>query len=266
MTDRLHMDNVSVAPSGTPLLQNIQLTLGADDFIALVGPNGAGKSTLIRSALGLMETLEGRVRIGEQDVASMDGKTRASHLSWLPQQSAIYEPVTVLGFVTASRYRFNESRSAAHQASRACLARCKALSLIDRTMDPLSGGEAQRVAFAALLAQEARLSLVDEPANHLDPVNQFQLYSLLGEHWQRGHGVICITHDINLLNYVCGPDRAGAIQVWGIGQGEIRFRHGFTDSELPQSVGDLFGATVSTLERDGQTHFLWGGKQEEGPS
>ena len=108
MNDRLHMENLEVAPTGTPLLQDIQLSLDASDFIALVGPNGAGKSTLIRSALGLMEPTKGRVRIGAEDVASMDGKTRASHLSWLPQQSTVFEPVTVLDFVIA----WNDARPA----------------------------------------------------------------------------------------------------------------------------------------------------------
>jgi len=149
--------------------------------------------------------------------------------------------------VTAARYRFSETHAAAEEGARAALEAAGAGHFADRTVTELSGGEAQRVAVAGLIAQETPLLLLDEPANHLDPAQQIELYSLIGRLWREGHGVLCITHDVNMLRYVGGP-----VRVIGLGAGRVRFECEYDSPELPKHVGELFNVAMDVVESGNQ--------------
>ena len=64
----------------------------------------------------------------------------------------------------------------------------------------LSGGQRQRVLIARTLAQESSVLLVDEPTNSLDPAHQLAIFELLASLASEGHGVVVVTHDLNLAS------------------------------------------------------------------
>jgi iron complex transport system ATP-binding protein len=149
--------------------------------------------------------------------------------------------------VLAARYRFDETRGAARTAARAALARTGMQAFESARLTELSGGERQRIAVAGLLAQGARLLLVDEPANHLDPARQAETYRLLGSLIDDGCGVLCVTHDVNLLVHVEKETR-----VLGLAEGRIRFDLGFGARELPERLAELFGVPMHVAEVAGK--------------
>jgi iron complex transport system ATP-binding protein len=253
----LDLKGVSVHASGKALLEDVSLRVAEGDFVALLGPNGAGKTTLIRTALGLLPT-DGQVLLGGRPVRTCSGRDRAGLAAWLPQQALVTEPVTVLDFVCGARYRFAESRSAALSAAMDALGQAGADMFAQRVISTLSGGEQQRVAVAAMLAQEAPLLFLDEPGNHLDPGQQIALYSLIGRLWQRGHGVLCITHDVNLLARLGNAER---VRVVGISEGRIRFDIPLSSSDLPAHLGSLFSVEFAVVEASGHRAFLPVGAQ-----
>jgi ABC-type cobalamin transport system ATPase subunit len=91
--------------------------------------------------------------------------------------------------------------------------------------------------------------LVDEPANHLDPAQQIEVYRLLGELWRAGKSLILVTHDINLLRHLGDPER---VRVAGIACGKLAFESWLTTPELPTQLGQLFGVQMRALSLDGQ--------------
>jgi hypothetical protein len=99
----------------------------------------------------------------------------------------------------------------------------------------------------------APLLLVDEPANHLDPAQQIDVYRLLGELWQQGSSVVCVTHDVNLLRHLGNP---GQVRVAGVAQGKLRFECPLTAPELPQKLGELFGMVMHTFTLGGHRLLL----------
>jgi iron complex transport system ATP-binding protein len=252
---RLELRGVSVSARGKCLLEDIYLSLQDGDFIALLGPNGAGKTTLLRAALGHVPC-SGEVTLDGQVIRDLSGRRRAARVAWLPQHTHAIEPITALAWVEAARYRFAEPAGIAERAALQAMRRTRSDQLAPRLVTELSGGEQQRVALAALVAQEAPLLCLDEPANHLDPAQQVELYRLLGELWRAGHGILCITHDVNMLRHVGGE--AKDIRVVGLAEGRIRFEHPLTAPQLPQALGDLFQLEFQALERDGQRFFLPG--------
>jgi len=240
--DGLVLRDVSVHASQRTLLERVSVHLEPGRFVALVGPNGAGKTTLLRAALGLVQLASGSVHVNGRALSSLDARARAAELAWLPQQSPPTEPLPAVEAVMAARYRFHETAAATRRAAERALERVGLAARAEMPVTRLSGGERQRVAVAALLAQEARLLLLDEPANHLDPAQQTEIYTLLGTLLSDGTGILCVTHDVNLLAYVKDSPR-----VIGLAGGTLRFDTDFRAAELPARLSELFGVRMLAL-------------------
>lgn len=256
MTADLELTDVTVTAGQKVLLRDFSLKLQTGEFTALLGPNGAGKTTALRAALGLVRPVSGKVLLDGQPVAALSGRLRAAKLAWLPQQSLVTEPLTAMEIVAAARFRFGESRVSSEREAQKALQRVAAREFSDTPVTRLSGGEHQRVAVAALLAQDSPLLLLDEPANHLDPAQQMALYRLIGELWREGRGVLCITHDVNLLHHVLGDREAGAVRVIGLSAGAARFESRLDAADLPAKLGDLFGVKMQALAQEGRRVFV----------
>ena len=222
----------------------------------MVGPNGAGKSTLIKLLLGLHRPSNGEVRWNGTHIHELSGRERAGAMAWLPQHGLIQEALEVREVVKAARFRFSEGRAASLEVAEAALREVKAESFSNQPITTLSGGELQRVMMATLIAQDASVFLLDEPANHLDPAHQATFYNMLSNQWRRGRGILCITHDINLLTHLAPAGEAHRVRVIGLDQGQIQFEKPLDDSSLGETLGDLFGLRVESLQREGRHYFL----------
>ncbi len=245
----LCLENVDVEARGRRVLSGVDLRLERGAMTALVGPNGAGKTTLLRAALGLVRPSRGVASIDGQDVAKLSARERAARVAWLPQRFHVEEAIPVLELVAGARYRFHESHARSLEAARAALDRLGAGAFAERAVPELSGGEQQRVALSCLLAQEAPFVLLDEPANHLDPAQQIEVYELVGALWREGLGVLCVTHDVNLLGHVGDTSR---LSVVGIADGAVRFDVGYDSDALFDRLGELFGIHMAMVSVDGR--------------
>ncbi len=241
---RLRLENVSVRRRDRALLDRVDVVLETGQLLALVGPNGAGKTSLLRAILGLVQADSGQVWLGDNVTGALLPRARAAQVAWLPQHSTAAEELSALDVVCAARFRFDEPFGATTREARKALARVGVAAVAERPLGTLSGGERQRVALAGLLAQDAPLLLVDEPANHLDPAQQIDVYRLLGELWREGRSLVCVTHDVNLLRHLGAPEQ---VRVAGMAQGKLRFECALDAAELPEQLGALFGVRMLAL-------------------
>lgn len=238
----LEVRGATVHVRGRTLLSNVSVSVGRGELVALVGPNGAGKTTLLRAVLGLVRLASGSITLSGRELGSLSPRERAGAVAWLPQVQGTSEPLPAVELVLAARFRFDETRPAARRAAEAALSRTGTRALADVPFLRLSGGERQRVSIAALLAQEARLLLLDEPANHLDPAQQAAIYALIGEVVRGGASALCVTHDVNLLRHTDCPAR-----VVGVADGKRRFELDFASPALPAELGALFGVRMESV-------------------
>ena len=162
----------------------------------------------------------------------------------------------MLDFVCAARFRFDEPFSAARAAGLRFLDRVGAAGFATRDLTTLSGGEQQRIALASLLAQEAPLLLLDEPAAHLDPRQQLEIHDLLVELWREGRGLLCTTHDINLLAHALRPAELGKVRVVGLHRGRLVFACAYDAPELAAHLSGLFEISMRLVESDGHRYFV----------
>ncbi len=249
----LSWSNVAVEARGRGILADVSLSLEDAEFIALIGPNGAGKTTLLKTALGLVRPARGQVRLGERDVRALSARERAGLIAWLPQHTQQSEPLSALELVVAARFRFAEARANAERAARAALERAGVAQLASAAITELSGGERQRVWLAALLAQDARVLLLDEPANHLDPAQQIDTYRLLAELWRSGFSCVLVTHDVNLLAELGAPER---VRVVGLAKGHVAFESRYAAEALPDALAALFGVGFDAVAHAGRRLLL----------
>jgi iron complex transport system ATP-binding protein len=251
---KLQLEQVSVTRRGRPLLDRVSVTLAPGELLALLGPNGAGKTTLLRVALGLLRPESGRVLLGEAELLDLPTRERAARVAWLPQHSSTSaDDLTAVDVVATARYRFDESFAHSEREARQALERVGVAAVADRPISTLSGGERQRVSLAGLLAQDTPVLLVDEPANHLDPAQQIDVYKLLGELWREGRSVVCVTHDVNLLRHL---GDAARVRVAGVARGKLAFETRFDGPDLPQQLSRLFGVHMHELVLEGARVLL----------
>jgi len=180
---------------GKAVVQGIHFSIQAGDFLCIVGENGSGKSTLMKTMLGLISPLEGRVLFA-------DG-LKQNEIGYLPQQTQVQKdfPASVREIVLSGClnrcgmrpfYSKREKQMAARNMERLGIS-----GLSGRCYRELSGGQQQRVLLARALCATQKMLLLDEPAAGLDPKATEDMYRIIDELNRRdGITIIMISHDI----------------------------------------------------------------------
>ncbi|MDR2392677.1 MAG: ABC transporter ATP-binding protein [Treponema sp.] len=201
---RLELENLRVGFKGQVILSNITLTVKPGELLALAGPNGGGKTTLLKTIGGLLKPLAGRVLLDGKDIQGMGKQEKAGNISVLFQGATPDWPFTVQEVVSQGRspYRsiFAAETALDKDATDRALITAGLSGFENRRITELSGGEFQRVLIARAMAQEARLLLLDEPANNLDPKYQYMVMNLVRSLTKRGLGALVSLHDLSLAS------------------------------------------------------------------
>jgi len=179
----LSLSGVSVAFGSRPVLDGLDLSLGAGERIALVGPNGAGKSTLLRVMAGSLTPGSGSVRLSGAALESVGRKGLARSIAVVPELSQLPFAMTVEEVVALGRLPYEDPLLGARPADRAVVAaaidRVGLGRLVGRDARELSLGERQLVLLAVAVAQAAPIVILDEPTVHLDIRHQIDVMELL---------------------------------------------------------------------------------------
>lgn len=248
----LSLQHVTVAGRTGDRLRSVDLTFEPGQTCLLVGPNGAGKSTLLRVLLGLEVMSEGSARIGGHNVRDLSARGRAAAVAWLPQNPRLEVGVTGEELVAAARFRFQEPWREARAVARDMLRARGAHAFADRRMETLSGGEAQRVRFAALDAQEASWWLLDEPAAHLDPSIQLTLLEAVRAREEQDGGVIMVTHDLAMVPSFFSKQA----RVVGLSGGAVAVDEPLQPSVSVRSIGRLMSLELAEITVEDRPHWV----------
>jgi putative ABC transport system ATP-binding protein len=210
---------------GRPLtvLENIDLAIAPQEFVAIVGPSGSGKTTLLGLLAGLDRPSSGRVLLEGTDLATLDedarARLRAERVGFVFQSFQLVPTLTALENVLVPLELRGRANGAATRADE-LLAR---VGLADRTHHypaQLSGGEQQRVAIARAFANEPRILFADEPTGNLDADTGGRVIDLLLRLNEESRAtLVLVTHDPDLAGRAHRIVRIAGGKLVGTGTG-----------------------------------------------
>ena len=193
------------------VLQDLEIAIGSHEIVGLVGPNEAGKSTLCLVASGLAPasiggTLTGLVLIDGQPIAGRPVHDLAASVGLVFQDPSTQRSgVTGTVFEEVALGSVNLGRPIAETVARtrAALATLRIEHLADRDPMRLSGGQAQLVAVASILAMGPRLFILDEPTAQLDPEGTRLVGEAIRLLAANGTALLIAEHKTDLLDGLC---------------------------------------------------------------
>lgn len=183
-------------------LDAVDLSLFADETVALWGPSGSGKTTLLHALGGLVEPSDGVVLWQGTPLSSLDtsarARARARGIAYVFQGSNLLPVFSAYENVAFAAYASGE-RNGVEQRALELLTLVGLREKADSLPSELSGGEAQRVAIARALAQRPTLLLCDEPTGHLDTDTTARVLELIDAlQGQLGFTLVVATHDADV--------------------------------------------------------------------
>jgi zinc/manganese transport system ATP-binding protein len=195
----IHCRDLTLSYRRHPAVHHVSGTFAPGSFTAVIGPNGAGKSTLLKGMVGLIKPDGGSVKI--------EGASRQD-IAYLPQQSALDRgfPMRVIDLAAMGLWRklgpFRRVGRASLDAVEAALVTVGLSGFEARNVGTLSGGQFQRVLFARLLLQDARLILLDEPFTAIDSRTTEELLALICRWHGEGRTIVAVLHDFDIVREI----------------------------------------------------------------
>ena len=196
MNAQLQFRNLTLGYDRHPAVHHLSGEIMDGALVAVVGPNGAGKSTLFKGVVGALKPLSGEI-----SRAGID----PHEIAYLPQAAEIDRsfPISVYDMVAMGLWRkagiFGGIGKDARKKIGDAIAAVGLTGFESRAIGTLSGGQMQRMLFARLLLQDARIVVLDEPFTAIDTKSTLDLLNIV----RRWHGekrtVLAALHDIDLV-------------------------------------------------------------------
>jgi zinc/manganese transport system ATP-binding protein len=196
MNAQLKFDNLTLGYDRHPAVHHLNGAVNEGALIAVVGPNGAGKSTLFKGVVGAIKPLSGAIErngVSPQDIA------------YLPQVADIEQnfPINVYDMVSMGLWRraglFGGIGGKERASIEAAIGAVGLTGFEDRPIGTLSGGQMQRMLFARLLLQDARVIVLDEPFTAIDAKTAADLLEIVRRWHSERRTVLAALHDIDVV-------------------------------------------------------------------
>ena len=199
VTPLLEISNLSSGYGSGTAIQGVSLKIWPGQFVAVVGPNGGGKTTLLRTILGTVPPLTGKVALRGKQVTG----SALEKIGYVPQLETIdwdfpimVEEVILMGLFRRNHWLRGPSKEDWAKIH-AVMERLNLAGLGKRHIRELSGGQQQAVFLARALLGEPDLILLDEPTAGLDIRSRDDVIHFLHEVNHQGVAIVITAHDLN---------------------------------------------------------------------
>ena len=192
-------------------VRDVSFAVQPGEVVSLIGESGSGKSTIGKMILRLLRVTRGTVSFDGVDISTLQGRELKQYYAAV--QGVFQDPFSSYNPIFKADRVFTMLRSAYFSGSTASEWHAKlersleAVSLnpsdvLNKYPHQLSGGQLQRMLIARALLLDIRLLVADEIISMLDASTRIDVLNLLGELKARGLGILFITHDLSLGNYI----------------------------------------------------------------
>ena len=159
----LTIDNLTVAFDERKIIEDLSLTIGSEEIVAILGPSGCGKTTLLRTIAGLQNQTEGTIELNDTQIQQQPCETRG--IGMLFQRPVLFPFKDVLGNIL---FAYKRKKDWNIEDVDSIMVDLGLEGKKHQSIETLSGGEAQRVVLARALLTKPSLMLLDEPLSALD--------------------------------------------------------------------------------------------------
>lgn len=185
--------HLSIGYEGKQIVKNINFDLEEKDYLLVIGENGSGKTTLIKTLLGLIKPLKGKIKFNN---------LQTNEIGYLPQinYAKKFFPASVLEVVMSGC--LNNKKFLTFYTKKDIevvnmnLKKFKIENLKKRNFGELSGGQQQKVLLARAMCASSKVLVLDEPSTSLDKKSVTDLYNLINQINKEGTIIIMISHDL----------------------------------------------------------------------
>ena len=213
-----------------PVLENIQFTVQPGELVGLIGPNGAGKSSTIKSLLGVIDYV--------------DGKIDLENYAYIPERPFFYPGLTLMEHLHFLLSTLEIEEKEFIKRMQKMLREFQLEKVVHQYPDSYSKGMQQKAMIMLAFLQQPKVHIIDEPFMGLDPTVVRKLLNMIEWEKQRGAGILMSTHVLDTAEKIC--DRFLLIS-----HGKLIAEGTLTDiqkkSELPD--GSLFDCFHILTER-----------------
>ena len=185
-----------------PLISGLSFHMKEGEFWVIVGPNGSGKSTLVKTILGILKPLSGKILIHGKDCTGWCEERK--YLSYVPQMESYSHsfPSTVFEVIMSGLFprlkRFQKIGEAEIAEVNRWIEALELEGIKNRKFNQLSGGQQRKVLIARSLVSSPHYIFLDEPTTGVDLKSSRKILKLLDNlHKERGFGICMVTHEIS---------------------------------------------------------------------
>ena len=196
----LELQGINFERENRKILDNINLKLDTDQFIAITGPNGSGKSTLVKIIMGIEKPDSGKILLDGKDITNLKINERANlGIGFAFQQPVKFKGITVYDLLKIASKKDISKKEACEVLGEVGLC---AKEYVDREVNgSLSGGELKRIEIATVALRKAKLTIFDEPEAGIDLWSFNNLIDVFEKMRELIKGTtIIISHQERILN------------------------------------------------------------------
>lgn len=205
---QIRFENVTIGYGERIIQRNLDFGIGRGEIFAVMGPSGCGKSTLMRSAIGLLEPIEGRILYGEESFWDADPdrkKTLMQSFGVLYQAGALWSSMSLAENIMLPLTEFLQLPSdQAHDIASLKLALVGLAGFEEYYPAEISGGMRKRAAIARAMALDPDTLFLDEPSAGLDPISSRLLDELIVKlRDSLGTTIVIVSHELFSILGIC---------------------------------------------------------------
>jgi ABC-2 type transport system ATP-binding protein len=190
---------VSKRFNGTVAVDDLSLAVPAGSIYGFIGPNGSGKTTTLRMIMHILLPDRGEIEV----LGSTDTRAARDRVGYLPEERGLYKKMTIRRLLRYYARLKGGTRAHIDAAIEEWMRRMELPGILDRQIETLSKGMAQKVQFVSTVVSNPALLILDEPFSGLDPVNAQVLKDAVLEMRRRGATVVFSTHDMATAERMC---------------------------------------------------------------
>jgi lipopolysaccharide export system ATP-binding protein len=193
----LQAERLSKAYRRRRVVDNVDVHLRQGEIVGLLGPNGAGKTTTFYMIVGLIEPLEGHIRLDGTDITRMPMYKRARNgIGYLSQEPSVFRKLTVEENVLAILETLPITKAERRSRLDKLLDELNIKHLRTNKAYSLSGGERRRLEITRALVTQPKFMMLDEPFAGVDPIAVHDIQSIVAGLRTKGIGVLISDHNV----------------------------------------------------------------------